>query len=577
MMKRILLLLLCFTLTLGAISCTKTPSKNDGNGTQESTAPTDAPSAEAASPYQSIIESYCALMLAKFKDEALPTPDDTASEIEIAIYEIARDCRAPAMMGYATKDINGDGQEELVLLNRGNKVYALFTLHNNSPILLLKADQITAAIDSDGEVCTNQYIENKSNCTQIKKIVNGKLEGLEFGTVIDGENVVHYKIENGIRTEITANEESELSRKHHLRYATYRTKSTGFRFIPAITDQSSPTAPEVDFSSYDGILSAYKIIAESFSEYSEEDWINGKFDSLLTITDNESYDIFHHLFYYGIRQMPKETYFGTTYAKNGKYAFGYAKKDLNNDGIEELILMTDLYKIVTVFTMKDGKVTVVEGTAYTWIDENGFFRKQLSTGGLVDRDGEVFVYEIKDGELKPRIALGYQVNIYLEKEGWYRIEGNSKVALSKEEGEALYAQYDVLPKLYSNEEYTRNFSGLEFVPLFDGTVATDKHINVFTNRYYVNAQSLTVTAVKGETVDFTLRFIYVEGEGKNHVTHEFLVTTSATLQDGVYAFEADGYKGHLLFSVNAAWAILTESGNENVPCRAYLFDYPEND
>ncbi len=575
-MKKILLMLLCVATVLGAASCTKDP---DGNPQQSgTTAQTQAPLIEAVSPYQSVIDAYCALMLAKSQGETLAEPDETASEIELAIYEIARDCRAPAMMGYATKDINGDGTEELVLLHKHSVLYALLTLQNGAPALLWKYDGTPAAITPDGTVYISQYVKDQFERTHLKKIVDGRLEGLEFGTEGMGDTASNYKIENGVRSEITQDELFALRQTVQLFifHTDYYTKTVGFRFVPAIASEPQNPSPAADFSSYDGILSAYGTIVECFSDYSQSDWISGEYDDMFSISSNADYDIFHHLFYYGIGMMPKETYFGSTYRKDGKNAFGYARRDLNGDGTEELILLTDLYEILAVFTVKDGKAVFLKDTAGAWIGEDGLLRKENSTGGTFDRDGEVFVWELRDGALQSRIALGYVVGLYLQKEGWYRIEGNSKIALSKEEGEALYAQYDVLPKGYCNEEYTKAYASLAFVPLFDRTVATDGHVNTFTNIRFISSHSLTVSAVKGDTVDFTLRFVVVEGEGANAVAHEIPIQASATLENGVYVFEKDGVKGHLIFSPSAVWAVVTESENGQISCRPYLFDRPEN-
>ena len=54
--------------------------------------------------------------------------------------------------------------------------------------------------------------------------------------------------------------------------------------------------------------------------------------------------------------------------------------------------------------------------------------------------------------------MGFNINVYLEKEGWYKTDRYTEIPITDEEGMALYEQYGVLPYDYSNEEYIRDFS-----------------------------------------------------------------------------------------------------------------------
>lgn len=563
-MKKISVFLLCLIFLLGAVSCTA-PSDRD--------------------PYKDIIDKYTELVLAKSQEQPLEEPEDSSDEIEVALYEIVRDSTDPSIMGYATKDINSDGIDELVLLDKQQGLYALFTVRGNTPVLLLRMDKMYyAAITPDGTIYANEYIRDKSDRTQVKTIVDGKLEGLEYGSETDGEIVTYYKTENGVRTEITKEEMVQLDRTFTFSIMISprdETKTTGFRFVPIVTDASQGTAPIPDFTSYDGIISAYKIMVESFSEYQEVSWINGEFDRLFTINDNETYDIFHQIFWGGIRIMPTETYFGQEYASDGDNSYGYAKKDLNGDGVEELILLNDNYEIFALFTMKDGKAVFLDGLYGAWIDENGRIYKDVATGGLVSRDSEVYVYEIDGGELKNVIAVGYRVNFYLQKEGWYKIDGNTRTDISAEEGEAAYAVYDIRPLGYCNEEYTRTFSGIEFIPLMEETFAGEKHINTYCNSGHVNGDVLTVSEVSENDVTVSVELCWTDGdfdpdtnpEPEEHTTK---LSFTAVRNGNRYEFEQDGVSGYLEFAVNSAWVVVTDSQNEYVSCRAYLFDYPQN-
>lgn len=262
-------------------------------------------------------------------------------------------------------------------------------------------------------------------------------------------------------------------------------------------------------------------------------------------------------------------------------AMGYATKDINNDGAEELILLNDQYDTLALFTEKDGCAHFVDGAYGAWIDGDGRLRKAVSTGGLVSRDGECYVYTLDGTALKAEVAVGYKVNVYLQKEGWYKIEGKNKINVSAEEGKALYAAYDILPSGFSNEEYTRTFSGIEFTPLFEATLAGKEHINTFSNSQFVNGNTLTVSEITENDVTAAIKFVYTEGEfdpetGVEPAVYVTELNVSAAHNGSRYEFEKDGVKGYIEFAVNAAWIVVTESHNEYVFVRAYIFDRPEN-
>ncbi len=579
-MKNIFVLLLCLLILLSAVSCATPITDKESEDTNQQT---DAPDIIEKPQYKDIIDKYKELLYTKKQNEVLAEPKDSANEIEVALYEIVNDCTSPSIMGYATKDINDDGVEELILLNKSNKIYALFTLQGGAPVLLLKADKMSVAITPDGTVYAHRYIKDQAQCTQIKKISDGKLKGLEYGSVMNEDIVTYYKSENGVKTDISKQEKLQLDQSVQsvMINPMYQTKTTGFRFVAAVSEISSNTAPIPNFTSYDGIISAYKTIVKSFSEYEQLEWTNGKFDNLFTITDNDSYDVFHQIFWGGIRKMPTETSFGQTYANDGDNSYGYAKKDLNGDGVEELILLNDNYEIFALFTEKGEKAQLVDGAYGAWVDENGRIYKEISTGGLVGRDGEGYVYVLDGSALKTEIAVGYRVNIYLQKEGWYKIEDGAKVDISAEEGEALYAEVDIIPPRYSADEYTRSFSGIEFTPLFESTLASQKHLNTFSNLCFVNGDTLTVSAVSNNDVTVDIKFVHTVGEYdfETNTEPEVYITnleTKAIRNGNIYEFEKDGIKGYIEFAVNSAWVIVTESENEHVTCRLYLFDYPED-
>ncbi len=578
-MKKIIAFVLCCVIVFGGVSCTS-PFDGDTEGETEMYTDTSSNTVYELT-YDDIIGRYTTLLKAKLNGEVFAEPSDFANTIEKTLSDIVRDVEDPSIMGYATKDINGDGDEELVLLSKSNKLYALFTVQNTVPVLLLKLDTLSAAIAPDGTVYTYQYVKDQGDHTQIKKIIDGELVGIEYDGVINGESVTYYKTENGVKTEITQEEKKLLgnSLESIMLNPMYINKTTGFRFVSAIPETAANKAPIPDFTTYDGIIAAYKTIVESFSEYKKLDWINGKFDNLFTITDNESYEVFHQIFQCGINNMPTEEYLSKTYASDGDNSYGYAKKDINGDGMEELILLNDKYEIISLFTEKNGRAHLVDGVCHAWIDENGNIRKEIATGGQVSRDGECCVYTLDGTTLKTEIAVGYKVNIYLQKEGWYKIEDGKKIEIPEQEGESLYTAYDILPSRYSDNEYTRTFADIEFIPLFDATEAGEKHVGTFTNAWFIYGDAITVSSFTTDDVTAVIKFIYTEGEFDPETNPEPVqyiteLNVRALRFGNRYTFEQDGIKGYIEFAVGAVWVVVTESQNEHVDDRAYLFDRP---
>ncbi len=590
-MKKLLAIFLLFAVLFSVVSCAD-PNEGETSDNIEKDQPTEL------EIYDGIIKKYTGLLIAKANGEEITVPDDGADEIDVALHEIVRDSayakiivgnsiqQADHVMGYATKDINKDGIDELVLLDDSNKLFALFTIKDASPVLLLNMNLMSAAITSDGTVYAyagRKYREIygvDKDFTYVKKIVDGKLEGLEYGTQYeDGVAVSMYIIENGKRTKISSTVRDSL---HNMYPALFRsqlyTKRAGFRFVPAIADDSDETtAPTPDFTSYDGILAAYKIIVESYSEYSDTDWMIGKFDSLFKITDNDTYDVFHQIYYGGIKVKPTETRFGQEYAKDGDNAYGYAKKDLSGDGIDELIFLNDNYEIFAIFTMKDGCAVLLDDMFGVWIDGDGYIRKHNITGGDVSRDSEVFVYKLKGSELSTLIALGYKVSWTLEKGDWYRIDGNTKTVLPFEDGRKLYAEYDIPKHGCDENEYTKAFSGIEFIPLFEAAAPSEKFISPDVNTEEIFGDTIYLTAISDSEVTFEFNKVNYDYDSSTNVeTKEVVTVTGDALRDGnKYVFDIDGFKGYIEFAVNSVWIVFSESPNELVPCAAYLFGTPE--
>lgn len=562
-MKKLVILLLCLASFLLLASC-----KGD-------------PDASAEKAYGNILSAYAELLEDKANEATSAAPKKLSEDIAAVIVYAVENCTDVKAMGYSIKDINSDGVCELFLMDKGQRIYGLFTLKENKPTLLLSGENTTITVSADGTIYSSKYVKDVCSYTRVDQIVDGHLDGFEFGYggVVDGTLVDYYKTEKGITSEITFQEFNSLSEslRHRFMSVKKNNKNAGLWFVPSLKNDSAQSdAPVADFSTYDSVLDMYKKIVEFYPEYNELEWTQGTYDTAYTFRDSGNYEIYNTVFYRGIANKPTKAYFGQEYALDGNNAYGYAKKDLNGDGIEELVLLTDKYEVFAVFTMKNGKAKLLNCVTDPCIDQDGKFRMSVSTGGIVSRDGEYYLYEINDGELKCVSGVGFKVNIYLEKEGWYKTDGKTQTSISAEEGNALYESYGKLTEFYTAEEYNKAFSGLEFIPLFEKTTAVKTHREAF----YRNANSsgcrLTVNDFDADSVEFEFYYTYSKHDIETLTlldSYETTFSTKARFDGSVYTFEHEGTKGYLDFGVNCVWLVIIEGADERILNKPYLFDY----
>ena len=138
---------------------------------------------------------------------------------------------------YALKDLNGDGKEELILLDWDYRVWGIFTKVNDIPILVNDFNNINsfAAIDENGVIYTNAYTKGETSHNGVWKLNNnGSLEGLGFGCIdytgfFDDAVVTYYKSVDGKEFDITKEEYTALESEYSHIFSDFNTttKSSG--------------------------------------------------------------------------------------------------------------------------------------------------------------------------------------------------------------------------------------------------------------------------------------------------------------------------------------------------------------
>ena len=248
---------------------------------------------------------------------------------------------------------------------------------------------------------------------------------------------------------------------------------------------------------------------------------------------------------------------------------GYAKKDINGDGINELIFTESTLDIVAIFTVKNSEVDPLITREHLdfliWLDENGLIRAQeLIVEGQYMTGINYLVYEISEGNLKERIAIGCDA---MEKGDWHKIEDNQKISISKEEWSALYSQYDICPFGWDEREYTKNHADLTVISLLETATPEVKSYKLTS---IIKNDQVKISSVSAESVSFTM--IYNKLLESDEI-YETEITVSALYTNGKYLFDNGIIKGSIEFGHDSVWINIDKSTNEHIDCRSYLFDY----
>ncbi len=168
-----------------------------------------------------------------------------------------------------------------------------------------------------------------------------------------------------------------------------------------------------------------------------------------------------------------------------KLSCGYDIKDLNGDGINELILLNDDYKIVAIFSTHKGMPVLLgsfQPRTSCWIGGDGLLHICGSNGAV---NSYHTVCKIADGggELIDIIEFGIngaEIVDGTEVLNYYKTVDDEKVSITKEEFDSISAQHGKYLSAYAGPSATKDHSGLEFLPLFEN-LETDEDSDKYTS------------------------------------------------------------------------------------------------
>ena len=412
--------------------------------------------------YKDIIEEYTALLTAKMNGETLTAPDTTdmsegEAAVAEAIYKVAELCKSPDIMGYAYKDTDGDGSPELYLMTAGTYVRALFSLDGGKPTLLWVQETATHSMVFGRK----GYLYYKSHTTQggveeqtyhHARVAGAKLvDDLVIGYTVDPDDNTadeHFKIENGTRTAIGRDE-------YRFLYNYYgELESVGGQEVakwyaprvtpvfPPETDESTPVA---DFSDYTAVKSTFAAMLDTVATMSALDWDLGKCDYAFICESDKDFDTYIHLLYHARELRPN---YDVSDPAAFRAHYGYCETDLNGDGADELILLSDTYALLAIFTTVDGDVVPAEGFmdfcfngVLTGTDGEGRFIGEFSDNYWLEGRLEYGVFTVTpEGEF----ATAYTIRPdWVQGRGdvFYKIEGGVETEITQDEYDALRATF----------------------------------------------------------------------------------------------------------------------------------------
>ncbi|MBO5512485.1 MAG: hypothetical protein J6B24_12185 [Clostridia bacterium] len=549
---------------------------------------------EQKTAYNGIIAEYTALLTAKQNGETLTAPDTTGMDegeaaISEAVYTAVNINNFPEDMAYTYWDMDGNGTLELLLMTSPPILKAIFTLDGETPVLLGHADEnVMWYYSTKGELIRiHEALEEEQgdNTLTYARVTGTALtEDTSFGVtyeIKDGKRPItgYYEMVDGEKQTIDKERYDSLTKVYNALWDDanlYEDKlNTPCMFFPLAEGDETP--PPADFSSYEAVKSTFKEMLAYLPQVNAK-WPTGKLDACFTYDSDEEFRVYNYLMLMARLYIPDNGAFSEV-LEGGEKAYGYCETDVNGDGVDELLLMTDDYRIFSIFTTVKGKVVYMEeyaDFARKWgmssVDgEGNFYSIKTATDGL-GRERAIFTFT-SDGKLTKTLHIK---EVFMsENDGYFKFENGEQIRLTEEEYRTLKEDYDKLDssRYGSGGESVRNCTDITFTPLFEIPSAT--HIptdDPWAPMGLSDVRSLDLIQVGDETVSFTFNWAEYNEEGYKESTGQ-LQDVTATLTDGKYVFEKNGVTGYLEFGVYKIWLVVESSENEHILPRAYLFDH----
>ena len=315
---------------------------------------------------------------------------------------------------------------------------------------------------------------------------------------------------------------------------------------------------------YDDIITMYKQIVNLYPTYTEAKMLSNQCDGIDAIHNEETKELYKKLFISGYRFYLEE--YACEYQEDGRNYFGYTITDLNQNGSEELILLTDLYDIIAVFSMEENQPKLLldnyERNYYCRIDEQGRIYVQN-----IDRSQDTLytqIYSLNEYDVlnleEEYFCIDY--NNLNDKQCYAMINGE-KTQISESKWEELSHGWvygytaGIITKTNSRFDFIRLFGELN---LYLPDIFTWEWSSF---QFYTNENTLHISNLTDSAVSISLYDVYS--------IYHHKVSVKAALNGNIATFDTEEISGRLEFGLDSIWLIIDESNISGVPCGTFLY------
>ena len=580
-MNKYLSFLLCIFLILMAVGCTHLPEQQTQKSYKEQKA-----------LYDDIISQYTSLLNAKHNGEELVVPntenmDARQSAISETLYGIVdayKDAKEVENLGYGYKDFDGNGTPELIILTKYTSIHAIFTLSDDQPILL----------ESNYDFGSSFVFATKNRFFMVRRTVSDNIEEATFYTCrVSGDKMAYdaiygkvydqdkketievFRIVDGNRTPIDEDTFRALNREYQKAcqpgYSDLSKLAAPRIHFPLVNGVIDSDLPVADFSDYAAIRKTYLAISTCLEKFKSLEWIEGKYDNLFSFPSDRSFEYYTRLLY-------------TAY--HSDHHMGYDEVDLNGDGLDELVLMNEDYRIKAIFTQKDGVPVLLDAFAYEtcWLDDKGF----IHVDNEQYHELEYNLYEFaSNGEYK----LIYSILAADNGKRYLTENGKTEEITFEKFLELHYEDYCRYSEPFKPYEQTRNVSNLLYTALTEATedmikVAADKTWHKYANlekttgkdlarsNTYVTFENVTDTQMD-MSVKYTFTFSYPDPSRDHYLlddTTESILRFTVRKEDNCIVFDENGVKGRIEFGQKYLWLVIDESSDQRFSVGNHCFE-----
>lgn len=363
--------------------------------------------------YGQLIEEYTHLGEARLGGEDITTKSSpTVKGLSNALFDSLKTVIAEAEykdvaeLGYAFYDLDSDGIYECFLMKKDGTLYALYACKNGAPVLVENYTAENCAqgvLLEDGSIFTHKIIkkDGKTVASQYDYsfFTEGSMEAVRT-YYVDYEADDAYALEYGVKRDFADKEIHHINSQANNYHYSYKTcaREAGLWFHSVTGEEEQPDALAFDASSYDALLNTLSTMMPAIRAFVYKDWLNGEYDQLMAVDSPEEFSLYSNLLYACGMHGGYTDAEGNVYRK----ALGYAYKDLNADGSDELFIMNEDSELIALFTLKDGiPVLLWRATdgAFSAIDSEGQFMAARYANRTYTAM-EYFVYKLTpEGEL----------------------------------------------------------------------------------------------------------------------------------------------------------------------------------